>query len=112
MDNNIADQVAQLPVNVFHGTRVSMAERIIAEGFAPLPVAEQIEAVAETYDVPAKSLLVDLREYGRFAVLDPRPDTVFVTRHPVKAGSWADRAPEATWEALWAVYRIRNPHVG
>lgn len=112
VDNNIADQVAQSPAIVFHGTRVSMAERIVADGFAPLPVGQQIEAVAAAYDIPVKKLQADLREHNRFAVLDPRPDTVFVTGHPVKAGSWADRAPEATWEALWAVYRIRHPELG
>lgn len=112
VDNSIADQIAQLAVNVFHGTRVSMAERIVADGFAPLPVSAQIEAVAAGHDVPVEALQADLREYGRFAVLDPRPGTVFVTGNPVKAGSWADRAPEATWEALWAVYRIRHPEVG
>lgn len=112
VDNSIADQVAQLGVNVFHGTRVSMAERIVTDGFAPLPVSTQIEAVAAVHDVPVEALQADLREYGRFAVLDPRPGTVFVTGNQVKAGSWADRAPEATWEALWAVYRIRHPEVG
>ncbi|MDH6245523.1 hypothetical protein [Mycobacterium sp. OTB74] len=110
--DNVADQIAQLPVNVFHGTRVSMAERIMRGGFAPLSVAEQIEAVAVAHDVPVEALMDDLTAYNRFAVVDQRPDTVFVTGHPVKAGSWADRAPEATWEALWAVYRIRHPEIG
>lgn len=110
--DNTADQVAQLPVNVFHGTRVSMAERIVAEGFAPRPVPELIEAIADTHDVTMDALMADLRDYGRYAVGDPRPDTVFVTGNQVKGGSWADRAPEATWEALWAVYRIRRPALG
>lgn len=107
-----ADQVAEFPANVFHGTRVSMAERIVADGFAPLPVTEQIETVAAEHDVTVEALTADLREYGRFAVVDERPDTAFVTGNPLKAGSWADRAPEAVWEALWAVYRIRHPEVG
>ena len=112
VDNSLVSQVSQMPVNVFHGTRVSMAERIVADGFAPLPVVEQIEAVAAAHDVPLETLMVDLRAYNRFVIADPRSDTVFVTRHPVKAGGWADRAPEATWEALWAVYRIHHPEIG
>lgn len=101
-----------MPVNVFHGTRVSLAERIVSDGFAPLPVSEQIASVATAYDVTFDSVMEDLQAYNRFAICDPRPSTVFVTGHPVKAGGWADRAPEATWEALWAVYRIRHPEIG
>jgi hypothetical protein len=89
-----------------------MAERILRDGFAPLPVSTQIEAVAAEYDVPVDDLMQNLKAYNRFAVVDPRPDTIFVTADEVKAGSWADRAPEATWEALWAFYRICNPEVG
>lgn len=110
--DNAADQVAQFAVNIFHGTRVSMAERIMRDGFAPRLVSEQIEAVAAAHDVSVDALIADLKAYHRFAIADPRPDTVFLTGHPVKAGSWADRAPEATWEALWAVYRIHHPEVG
>ncbi|MBU9766951.1 hypothetical protein FR943_24325 [Mycobacterium sp. TNTM28] len=112
MDISIADPVAQLSVPVYHGTRVSMAERIMRDGFAPLPVSELIEAVTVAHDVTADALMADLEAYKRFAVVDPRTDTVFTTGNPVKAGSWADRAPEATWEALWAVYRIRHPELG
>lgn len=112
VDISLADQVAQLAVPVFHGTRVSMAERIMRDGFAPLPVSELIEAVAVAHDVTVDALMADLQTYNRFAVVDPRTDTVFTTGNPVKAGSWADRAPEATWEALWAVYRIRHPELG
>lgn len=106
------DSVASYPAVVFHGTRVSMAERIMRDGFAPLPVTEQIEAVAEEFNVPVQSLLDDMRTYGSFAVVDDRPGTVFVVVDEVKAGSWAERAPEATWEALWAVYRISHPELG
>lgn len=109
---SMADQVAQLEVPIFHGTRISMAERIMRDGFAPPPVSELIEAVGDSHDVTVDALMADLEAYKRFAVVDPRTDTVFTTGNPVKAGSWADRAPEATWEALWAVYRIRHPEVG
>lgn len=111
-ENNTADRIAQFVVNVFHGTRASMAERIMRDGFAPRSVRQQIQAVGVVYDVTVDALIADLEIYNRFAIVDPRPETTFVTGHPVKAGSWADRAPEATWEALWAVYRIRHPEVG
>jgi hypothetical protein len=103
-----SDQVGQFPVNIFHGTRVSLAERIIEGGFAPLPVVEQIEAVAAAHNVPVDAVMEDLKAYNRFAIVDERPNIVFVTGNPIKAGGWADRAPEA----LWALYRIRHPEVG
>lgn len=109
--DTIANQVAQLPVPVFHGTRKSLAERILRDGFAPISVTTQIETVSATYNVPVDDLMEDLTAYNRFVVADQRPDTIFVTGNEVKAGSWADRAPEATWESLWAVYRIRNPEL-
>lgn len=110
--STFAEQVAQTPVPIFHGTRESLAQQIIRDGFAPLPIAKQIETIASKHDMPLQMLLDDLHEHQRFAVVDPRPDTVFVTADEVKAGSWADRAPEATWEALWAVYRIQHPELG
>lgn len=109
---SIAGTIAQLPVPIFHGTRTSLAERILRNGFAPLAVTDQIKKVAEEYSVSMDDLMGDLKAYNRFAVVDPRPDTVFVTGDAVRAGSWADRAPEATWEALWAIYRIQHPEVG
>ncbi|SIG33081.1 Uncharacterised protein [Mycobacteroides abscessus subsp. abscessus] len=112
VDISMADQVAQLEMPIYHGTRVSMAERIMRDGFAPPPVSELTEAVAADHDVTVDALLGDLEAYKRFAVVDPRTDTVFTTGNAVKAGSWADRAPEATWEALWGVYRIRHPELG
>lgn len=105
-------RIISQPATVFHGTRVSMAERIMADGFAPLPISQQIDEVAATFDLTLDALMTDLKAYNRFAIVDARPETVFVTGNRVKAGSWADRAPEATWEALWAVYRIRHPEVG
>lgn len=108
----MADQVAQLEMPIYHGTRVSMAERIMRDGFAPPPVSELIEAVAADHDVTVDALRADLKAYNRFVFADPRTDTVFTTGNQVKAGSWADRAPEATWETLWAVYRIRHPELG
>ena len=35
-----------------------------------------------------------------------------MTGNAVRAGGWADRAPEATWDALWSVYRVRHAEVG
>lgn len=110
--DSIADQIARQPASVFHGTRVSMAEKIIADGFTPLPVDEQIAWIAAEYDIAVQALMDDMKTHGSFAVVDERLDTVFVVGDRVKAGSWAERAPEATWEALWAVFRIRHPEVG
>jgi hypothetical protein len=100
----------ELPV--FHGTRRSCALAIFEHGFRPAPVDEQIAAVAEAHEIPVETLLTDLEAHHRYAHLDKRPGTVSLTADPDHAGSWANRAPEATWEALWAVYRLRHPELG
>ncbi|MGW6375004.1 hypothetical protein ACWFRB_02910 [Rhodococcus sp. NPDC055112] len=75
-------------------------------------MTEQVRAVAEDHGLQADEVIADLEKHHRFAILDPRPNRVYVVGDADRAGSWVDRAPEATWEALWAVYRIRHPHVG
>lgn len=105
-------QLRAVKISVFHGTRRSFAEEISKVGFAPISVADQLQAVAVDHDVALEDLLSDLETYGRFAILDPRPNSIYFVGDRDRAGSWADRAPEATWEALWAVYRIRHPQLG
>ena len=98
-------------MQMFHGTRRSCALEIRKSGFAPRPVMEQLRSVAEDHGLTVEEVIADLEKHGRFAIADPRPDTIYLVGDQNRAASWADRAPEATWEALWAVYRIRHPHV-
>jgi hypothetical protein len=103
-------QTLELPV--FHGTRRSSALAIFEHGFLPISVAEQIAAVAATHDLAVDTLRSHLEANHRFAHLDQRPGTVSLTADPDQARSWANRAPEGTWEALWSVYRLRHPELG
>jgi hypothetical protein len=100
---------AVLPV--CHGTRRSSAEAILLHGFKPTSVAEQVAAVAREYELPLERLRSHLQRMGRFAHLDERSGTVSLTASPDRAGSWANRAPEATWEALWSVYALLHPEL-
>lgn len=108
-----AKDVRAIELPVFHGTRRSCAVAIFEHGFRPTPVGEQIALVAAVHDVPIEKLRSHLEANYRFAHLDKRPTgTVSLTADPVQVGSWANRAPEATWEALWSVYRLRHPDLG
>lgn len=97
---------------VYHGTRRSLAEAIADRGFEPLDVVSQIDAVAESFGVDTDQVRNDLELHGRFAITDVRGGTVSVATNKWRAANWANRAPEATWESLWAVYRLRNPALG
>ena len=48
----------------------------------------------------------------RFAHLDKRPGTVSLTADPNQTGGWANRAPEATRDALGSVYRLLHSDLG
>lgn len=98
-------------MQMFHGTRRSYALKIQESGFAPRPVMKQMRSVAEDHGLTVEEVIADLEKHSRFAIADPRPDTIYLVGDQIRAANWADRAPEATWEALWAVYRIRHPHV-
>jgi hypothetical protein len=97
---------------VFHGTRRSLADSILEHGFRPLPVADQIAKVAERHNVRLDALTAHLEEHHRFTHLDDRPGTVSMVADSDRAGSWANRAPEAAWDALRSAYDLLNPDAG
>ncbi|HRD10793.1 MAG TPA: hypothetical protein PLI79_02920 [Mycobacterium sp.] len=97
-------------VPVYHGTRQSLGAAILRDGFCPTPVADQIAAVAQTYGVPLQAVHDHLTEKHRFSTLhSDRAHTISTTADEYKAGSWAERAPEATWDALRAVFVLTHP---
>jgi len=49
---------------------------------------------------------------GRFSSYRPTKDKLYFSSHMMHAKSYATRAPEFFWEALWAVYVMRHPEVG
>lgn len=100
-------------VVVYHGTTWSAAHSILREGFAPRSVDEVLASVAAVTGVAVEVLDDDLRRHQRFAILDAqRSATVSLATDPLLAPSWAQRAPEARWEALWAAYRVAHPELG
>lgn len=97
------------PVTLWHGTTVSAAERITTDAFCTLDVAEVIDATAEEFGVGSAEVLDTLRRMRRFAVIqDERNRSAWFAVTPEKAARWAQRAPEARWEALWAIWVIRS----
>ncbi len=97
-------------VPVYHGTRQSLASAIVREGLRPTAVADQIAAVAQTYGVQLSAIQEHLVTTRRFSVLHAdRAGTISTTADDYKAGSWAERAPEATWDALRAVFALTHP---
>lgn len=103
-------RLGELPVTVYHGTRRSLAEEILCDGFQPTPVADQTAAIAQEYGVLLSDVQQHLASKPNFSAADPdRAHTISTTGDLYKAGSWAERAPEATWDALRAVYLLTHP---
>lgn len=103
-------RLGEFPVTVYHGTRRSLADAILRDGFQPTPVGDQTAAIAQEYGVSLGDVQQHLATKPNFSAADPdRAHTVSTTGDPYKAGSWAERAPEATWDALRAVYLLTHP---
>ncbi len=54
-------------------------------------------------------MIDDLRRYNRFMFVEADRGRVasFAPNYETAAGSWAQRAPEVEWDALWAIWRIK-----
>ena len=52
----------------------------------------------------------DLRRYDRFMLIEKDRGQVasFTAGYETAGGSWAQRAPEVEWDALWAIWRIKH----
>ncbi|HWA67821.1 MAG TPA: hypothetical protein VG899_15775 [Mycobacteriales bacterium] len=99
-------------VTLFHGTTRSAAARIVREGWEQRPALVIIEQVAAEWDVDVSTLGENIRDYAGFGLFSGRGATVSFDTDPIAtAHSWAQRSPETRWEALWAVWRLRNPRL-
>lgn len=99
-------------VPLYHGTRQSRAAAILRDGFRPTPVADQIAAVARTYGTPLKAIYDHPMMEGQFSTLHPdRAGTLSTTADEYTAGRWAQHAPEATSDALRAVFALTHPDI-
>ncbi len=78
------------------------------EGVRPVSPNEIIQGVAAEYDVEELDIHRMLRLLDQFVVQDHRDKGVWLSATPIKGASWAQRAPEARWEALRAVWLLKD----
>jgi hypothetical protein len=94
---------------LWHGTTRSAAERIAEQGFEATNTAAIVRDAARAHGMPAAPVLAALKMAGRFVVVqEGRDASVWFAATSQDAVTWAQRAPEARWEALWAVWQIHH----
>lgn len=95
---------------LFHGTTLDAAEQIRAEGWRVRDLAGMVGELATRHEVPVADLIADLHRYNRFMLIEKDRGQVasFTPDIETAAGSWAQRAPEVEWDALWAIWRIKH----
>jgi hypothetical protein len=99
-------------MELFHGTTHERAARIVAEGFRPMVLDDEVAAVSRRFGVPRDAILADLELHGRFSSFRRDDLRSYLTTSFGHAASYASRAPEVEWECLWAVYRLQHPELG
>jgi hypothetical protein len=97
---------------LFHGTTSSRAEMIRQYGFQNPDLDSELAKIASQYDVSHASLQTQLSNNGRIVTSRLGEKRVYFSSHLLHAASYATRAPEFYWEALWAIYVLRNPELG
>ena len=97
---------------LFHGTTHGRAERMLKTGLRPPAPMEEVARVANQFDLDAGVVAADLDLMKRFSAWRHDDRALYTTTSFEKARSYASRAPEVEWEALWAVYRIAHPELG
>lgn len=97
-------------LSLFHGTTLDAAEQIRAGGWQVRDLTAMVGQLATRHGVAVADVIDDLRRYGRFMVTErDRGQVASFTCDPeTAAGSWAQRAPEVEWDALWAIWRIKH----
>ncbi|HEX3426793.1 MAG TPA: hypothetical protein VHT30_11715 [Acidimicrobiales bacterium] len=96
-------------VNLWHGTTVAAAQGIEREGFRAVDTQDIVATVAYEHGVDPSTLLQQLTDMGRFVVgQQRRDDSAWFAASEEKAMRWAQRSPEARWEALWAVWCLKH----
>ena len=98
-------------VQLFHGTTKSAADRVRDEGWRPIDPVELVRVTAAGHDETRERVWADLERWSSHVTHPGRTGWVSFAPTHEKAARWAQRAPEAKWEALWAIWRIRNPEL-
>lgn len=97
---------------LFHGTSTSRSIRILEHGFESPDFNSEIQEIAQRYDVTFELVTEQLARMGRFVASRYQDENIYFSSDFMHAASYATRAPEFYWEALWAVYIIWNPGLG
>lgn len=97
------------PIRLFHGTTLEAAEQIRTAGWQARDLLGTVEELAARHEVEVDAVIDDLRRYNRFMFVEADRGRVasFAPNYETAAGSWAQRAPEVEWDALWAIWRIK-----
>ena len=95
---------------LYHGTSSSRAAMIQQYGFQNPDLDSELARLASQYNVSHTSLQRQLSNLGRF-VTSRQEQKIYFSSHFLHAASYATRAPEFHWEALWAIYVLRNPEL-
>ncbi len=97
---------------LFHGTTKSRADRIQQFGFEQPDFDSELEEISQRYEVQSDALQDQLKNLGRIISSRNSDTRIYFSSHLMHAASYATRAPEFYWEALWAIYVIRHPELG
>ena len=97
---------------LYHGTSTSRSIRILEHGFEYPDFESEIQEISRRYDVKSEQLTEQLVTLGRFVASRFQDKNIYFSSDFMHAASYATRAPEFYWEALWAVYIIWNPELG
>ena len=97
---------------LFHGTSSSRAAMIQQYGFQNPDFDSELAKLASAHCVSHASLQTQLLDLRRFVTSRHGDQKIYFSTHLMHAASYATRAPEFYWEALWAIYVLRNPELG
>ena len=96
-------------IRLWHGTTLSASLGIVADGWERQDSRSLVAALANEHGVDANAVWSILAERGRFiAVTEERDNLAWFTGTPEAAAQYAGRAPEARWEALWAIWIAKH----
>ncbi len=96
---------------LFHGTTLSRARKIEAEGWLQRPLDDEVKSVAKQLNVDPLAIWADLRVRHRFVGGETRGQVASFATTMQMGDSWAQRAPEIRNEALYAAWRLLHPEL-
>jgi hypothetical protein len=97
-------------VRLFHGTSATQAHSISELGFTPaVHFDEELSRVACEFGFGVAEIRSTLENMSQFSVIqEGRDRSVWFTPHWETGWDWASRSPELRYEALSAVWLLRN----